>query len=109
MKVLDIKENERKALGELKERLSEKFKSVEIILFGSKARGDFDEESDIDLLILLDCPVTSKKEEDISHITYEIELKYGVVIGKIIEDKNTWNNLQEMPLYKNIRKEGLRI
>ena len=111
MKVLNIRENEKKALIELKEKLKDVFKNVKIILFGSKARGKFDKESDIDILILLDCPVTSKIEEDISKIAYEIELKYGVVFGKIIENINYWNNPRNKytPLYQNIEKEGLQI
>ena len=111
MKILNIRENEKKALIELKEKLSSIFKSVKIILFGSKARGDFDKESDIDILILLDCPITSKIEENVSEIAYEIELKYGVVFGKIIENTNYWNNSRNKctPLYQSIEKEGFQI
>jgi hypothetical protein len=50
LKKINLKDNERKALRELKERLLKKYPGVEIILYGSKARGDFDKESDIDLL-----------------------------------------------------------
>jgi predicted nucleotidyltransferase len=59
---------------ELKERLSKIFPEVEIILFSSKARGDSDLESDIDLLILIDRPVNNEVEEKINDITYELEL-----------------------------------
>ena len=48
---LKLEENERKALEELKGKLSDRFPGVEIILYGSKARGDDEEFSDIDLLI----------------------------------------------------------
>lgn len=51
LKKINLKDNERKALLELKGRLLKKYPGVEIILYGSKARGDFDKESDIDLLI----------------------------------------------------------
>lgn len=111
LKELNLKENERKALQELKERLLERFPDAEIILYGSKARGDFDEESDIDLLILIGSPVNSKLEEEITHITFDIELNYDVVFGKIIENKDFWNSplANAMPLHWNIDREGVHI
>lgn len=106
-----LKENEKNALRELKSRLLEKFPDAEITLFGSKARGDFEEESDIDLLILLDSPVTSKLEEEITHISYDIELAYDVVFGKIVENKDFWKSplANSMPLHWNVDKEGIYV
>lgn len=106
-----IKENERIALEELKERLVQRFPDAEIILYGSKARGDFEKESDIDLLILVGSRITSRLEEEITHITYDIELKYDVVFGKIVENKDFWNSplANAMPLHWNIDREGVII
>jgi uncharacterized protein len=111
LKKMNLKENERKALQELKERLLKTYPGVEIILYGSKARGDFDKESDIDLLILVEPAVTSRLEEEITHITFDIELNYDVVFGKIVESKNFWNShlAKAMPLHWNIEKEGVHI
>ncbi len=108
---LTLKESEKRALQELKERLLQRFLDAEIILYGSKARGDFDEESDIDLLILIESQVTSELEEEITHITYDIELKYDVVFGKIIENKDFWNSplANAMPLHWNIDREGVLV
>ena len=61
---LKLNKKEKQALRELKEKLTEKFPDVDIILFGAKARGDFDPESDIDLLILIEEPINSKIEEE---------------------------------------------
>lgn len=111
LKELNLKENEKKALQELKEKLLERFPDAEIILYGSKARGDFDEESDIDLLILLERPVNGRLEEEITEITYDIELKYDALFGKIIENKDFWNSplANAMPLHWNIDREGVHI
>ena len=111
LKKINLKDNERKALHELKERLLKKYPEVEIILYGSKARGDFDKESDIDLLILVKSIVNSRLEEEITHITFDIELNYDVVFGKIIESKDFWNKplAKAMPLHLNIDKEGVYI
>lgn len=108
---LNLKEHEKKALEELKTRLLERFSDIEIILYGSKARGTAGEESDIDLLILIEPAVSSKLEEAITEISYDIELKYGVIFGKIIENKEFWNTplAGAMPLHWNIDKEGVRV
>ena len=111
LKKINLKDNERKALQELKERLLKKYPEVEIILYGSKARGDFDKESDIDLLILVKSIVSSRLEEEITHITFDIELNYDVVFGKIIENIDFWNMplAKLMPLHLNIDKEGVPL
>jgi len=111
LSVLNLEENERNALLELKEKLLQKFPNVEIILYGSKARGDSDEESDIDLLILLDSEVSRQVREKITEITYDLELKYDVVFGIIVEDRDFWNSplANAMPLHWNVDKEGILI
>jgi predicted nucleotidyltransferase len=111
LKKIHLKDNERKALYELKERLLKKYPEVEIILYGSKARGDFDKESDIDLLILVKSLVNTRLEEEITHITFDIELNYDVVFGKIVENKDFWNMplSKVMPLHLNIDKEGVYL
>ena len=71
---INLKDNEKKALAELKEKLTEKYPDAEIILFGSKVRGDDEEYSDIDVLLLLDREVDNKLRSKITDITYDIEL-----------------------------------
>lgn len=114
MKVLEqinLKNNETGALEDLKKRLSERFPSVEIILFGSKARGDFDSESDFDLLVLIDNAPDSRIEEEIVGISYDIELMYDVVFGIIVENKDYWDSplARAMPLHWNVDKDGVRV
>ncbi|MEW6621124.1 MAG: nucleotidyltransferase domain-containing protein [bacterium] len=111
LKELNLKENEIKALQELKEKILERFPVTEIIIYGSKARGDADEESDIDVLILINKEVNTVLEEEIFHMSYEIELKYDVVFGEMVENNDFWNTplAKAMPLHWNIDREGIRL
>ena len=111
LKKAELRKNEKEALKELKEKILEKFPDVRIVLYGSKARGDSDNESDIDLLILVEAKVDTKLEEEIFHISYEIELKYDVVFGEIIENKDFWSTplANAMPLHWNINREGISL
>ena len=108
---LNLKANEKKALHELKKNLLKKFPDAEIIIYGSKTRGDYEQFSDIDLLILVDSQVNRELKEKITEITYSVELKYDVVFGTIVEKRSFWNSplANAMPLHWNIDREGVRV
>ncbi len=111
IKDLKLKDNEIKAVEELKKTILDIYPDAEIILFGSKARGDYNEDSDIDILILLNTEVNSKLEEKIIGDIYDIELKYGLLFGPLIKNINYWNNdYKGNPFLKeNILREGMFI
>jgi len=122
--------NESKALKEFKEKLLEKYSDAEIILYGSKARGDYGEYSDIDLLIIIndnyniDKDISFKEleklnflrvneniESEIYKIASEIDSKYDVLTSLVINTKSflKTNLVEIIPLYKNIEKEGIAV
>lgn len=108
---LNLKENERQALLELKKKICARFPDAEIILYGSKARGDADEESDIDVLVLLEDGVNWDLKEEIFRIAFKVELKYDVVFGVTVYKKQFWNSPlgKAMPLHWNVDKEGVYL
>lgn len=84
---------------------------AEIILFGSRARGDYWEESDWDFLILTEsesvCDLDKKIRED---VYYEIELVTFDSIQIIVRNKKVWReDLWMTPLFRNVSKEGVLI
>ncbi|WP_324736219.1 nucleotidyltransferase domain-containing protein [Thermococcus sp. SY098] len=87
----------------LKERYGKRIK--EIILFGSFARGDYDEESDIDVLIV----AKNISQKEISEITWEILMKYGEVISAIVEEESEFEKYRDYSFHRIILKEGIRI
>ena len=108
---LKLKENERKAMQELKEKLLKRFPNAEIILYGSMARGDYEEFSDIDLLILVGCEVNTKVKREIIGLAFDIELAYDVVLGLLVESRDFWNSslAEAMPIHWNIDREGVSL
>ena len=106
-----LNNNELDAIYELKSELLKSFSGVELILFGSKARGDFEEFSDIDILILVDEDIDQRLKDSIIGIAYDIELKYDIVFGFIIENKKSWRSsrYKVMPLYQNVEREGVVV
>ncbi|MCX5898306.1 MAG: nucleotidyltransferase domain-containing protein [Proteobacteria bacterium] len=102
---------EQNALLEMKESLAAILPGSKIILYGSKARGDSEKESDIDLFILLDVAVTGAVKDRIRALKYDVELKYDVVISVIIENSATWQSAlaRAMPLHQNIDRDGVAL
>ena len=83
----------------------------EIYLYGSRARGDENNISDWDLLILLNKQnISFDFETKFMDEFYEIELETGEVISPLIYSKSDWiEKYSVTPLYENIQKEGVRI
>lgn len=84
--------------------------SFEIILYGSVARGEETNESDLDLLVLIDGPVDFALQDQIIDAIYPIELKHDIVISLFIESKKNWYTKYASLslLYYNIQREGIR-
>ena len=85
--------------------------SAEIILYGSRARGDSHAESDWDLLILLNSGKVSRKTEQVfRHALIDIELETGEAISTIVFSKSDWENLYSITsLYESIKNEGIHL
>lgn len=82
--------------------------NAEVILFGSRARGDFRKDSDWDILVLLDLPLSPSLKALILDNLYDLELQSNSIISLIIHSKSEWENLAVTPIYQNIKNEGKR-
>jgi predicted nucleotidyltransferase len=98
-------------MQKVKEAVLELETNAEILLYGSRARGDSIEQSDWDFLILLDGNVDDHRTDKIRHRLYELEWELGEVISSIIRNKDEWNSMPftTMPIYHAIEKEGIRL
>ena len=81
-----------------------------VILYGSYARGEQREDSDIDLLILIDLDkekLTREEEIKITHPLYRIEFQVGTIISPIVYSRKGWANHKVTPFYENVNREGI--
>lgn len=98
-------------LCELRSELEQLYgeRLVRLVLFGSRARGDADPDSDIDVLVVLRGPVESYQEiERVSGILSDLSLRHGVLIACIFMDEQSFAR-QSGPLLRNIRREGVPV
>lgn len=95
---------------EIRELLGDRIKKI--ILYGSYARGDYKQNSDVDIMILTDLEPKEIEyyRDKISDISFEIELKTEVIISPIIKNIDKYNSRKEIvPFYMNIQKEGVEL
>jgi len=80
-----------------------------LYLYGSYARGDADQDSDVDTVVALGGQVKSFEEMDrLSKLLSEICLRYDLLIATYPVPE-AWLHERESPLFENIRREGIRV
>lgn len=93
---------------QVKEILEDKLSKV--ILYGSYARGDYRENSDIDIMVLttLTDVEIEREEKKIFDLAFDFMMEYGVDISVILKNEKHFNYwLGALPFYDNIEKEGV--
>jgi uncharacterized protein len=95
---------------QLKDRLSEIITLLDFRIFGSRARGDRHEYSDLDVFIEVES--LSREEEDaVSAIAWEVGFAHSIHISPLIFTRRELEEtpLRSSPIVKNIREEGVKI
>ena len=110
--VQDLTPNEQRALEELRTSLSGWLRPhcVRMILFGSKVRGDDDEESDLDVALIVNRLDRALKRQ-IFDLVADIELKHDVVIGSWVVSSEEFQDLRsrERRIALDIEQEGIQL
>ena len=98
-------------LSEIKRIVSEKDNEAIVYLYGSRARGTAREESDWDLLILLNKEkITLQLEKDITYPLYDLELETGEIISPMVYSLNEWTTkYKSTPYYNNVMRDGKKL
>ncbi len=98
-------------LKRCKNALQEIVPEAELILYGSRARGCAEAESDYDLLVLVNSPLSPETEKAIHAKLYEIELDEDVLISSIIYEYAQWNTplYRVMPFHRLVDRDGVML
>ena len=100
---------ERALLERCRDAVRELLPGAEVILYGSRARGDAGPESDYDLLVLVDGPVDWRLEDQIRQRLYGLELETGTVVTINAYNRSDWRSplYRAMPFTQNVEREGI--
>jgi predicted nucleotidyltransferase len=105
-----LTETEEKAVREFSAALRSAYGETikQILLFGSKARGDFHKESDIDIFILVDKADSALRRKTAS-LTTKILLQHSVLLSPKIVEESHFSFLKQLEtaFAKNIEKDGI--
>jgi predicted nucleotidyltransferase len=103
--------NEAEALRELKKKISEVFQNSQLILYGSKARGDFNQDSDIDILVIASEPDDHTHRMKLYGLTFEVNMAFMTDFSCRLRNVDNWlRGDGEYPLFKSsVMEEGIEI
>jgi uncharacterized protein len=99
------------AIREAARILRERFAVDEVILFGSKARGEDDPESDIDLLVLTSRQFTRQERHAIVDALFPIQLEYDVVLSPLVVAAENWRSgiVSVLPIHAEVEEQGVAV
>jgi uncharacterized protein (UPF0332 family)/predicted nucleotidyltransferase len=101
---------EREAIQAAAAALRTRFPVTEIVLFGSKARGDSDPESDIDLLVLTSRPLDDEEQRRIWGDLHDISMRFDVLLSPLTVEARSWREglHSVLPIHAEVQREGVK-
>lgn len=85
-------------------------KIYKIVLYGSYARGDFDTESDVDIIILLDCDEKELRNyrKRVAVLASWISLENDIEVSLLLKNRDSFEDRRTvLPFYQKIENEGV--
>jgi len=108
---IEVAAGDREAIDDAAAILRARFGVSRLVLFGSKARGDDDPESDIDLLVLTGRPVSREEKDAITDSLFDTQIHRQVVLSPLVVSRADWDSpmWRVLPIHQQIEPEGVVI
>ncbi len=100
-----------KLLQEVKKVIHRFLPTASVLLYGSVARGTQSGESDYDLLVLADAPITAEEEDAVQAALFDLEVARDAVISARLCDKDRWNSpiVRVSPFRREVEREAVAL
>jgi predicted nucleotidyltransferase len=107
----NVRAGDRELLAECKAVIREVAPEAELVLYGSRARGDARDDSDYDLLVLVDRDADMALERAVVARLVPLEMRTGRALAVLAYNRAQWDSAlyRAMPLHQNVAREGVTI
>lgn len=99
------------AVEALKRELKARFPVDRVILFGSQARGEARADSDIDVLVLTQRPVSHRERRQMVDIAFGVNMRYDSLISLLVVDTEDWSRglWSLLPIRREVDRDGIEV
>jgi len=107
-----LTDKERQIVMEFVERVRQRFDGqlISVVLFGSRARGEAELDSDMDVLVVMSNAAPEIRKE-IRYLAVEVWLEHDIYLSTRVWSRAHWRKLEELQtlLYRNIHRDGINL
>jgi predicted nucleotidyltransferase len=98
-------------INKFKSLISRRLSRYSLILFGSRARGDADEQSDMDVLVIVEQKEDYELLMFVYDCAYEAGLEHNVLLNVVVVSRDRWENSPERSslLAEAVRRDGIEV
>jgi predicted nucleotidyltransferase len=110
--ITDLSHHEQRVLSDLRQQIARRLPElrVHITVFGSRARGDAEVDSDMDVLLAVETDrLAFPDKQRLRQIASEISLASGIILSLLVVDRQTRKERGDFSLFDNIRDEGIAV
>lgn len=106
-----VSDRDRQLLREVKLIVHESLPTADVLLYGSVARGTQSTESDYDILVLTDSPLSHRDENEIRSAVFDWEIERNVVVSMLFRSKEEWNSplARVSAFHHEVEKDALAL
>jgi predicted nucleotidyltransferase len=111
LEAISLSRQERLALAAAVQALKDHFPVEQVLLFGSRARGEGNAESDLDILVLTTREMTWIERRAVIDALFDIELAHDVLLSPLIVSGQEWRQgpYRILPIHDEIARDGVVV
>ncbi len=115
MKTLEDSEavslRDKQLLQEIKQVILGQLPTATVVLYGSIARGVRGPDSDYDILVLMEGPLSYREQDAIRDAMYDLQVSRGVLVSTICRARSQWDDplMRVSPFHREVERDGVRV
>jgi predicted nucleotidyltransferase len=110
--ITDLSPDEQRVLSDLRQEIARRLPALRfrMTIFGSRARGDAEADSDMDVLLEVETDrLAFPDKQRLRQIASEISLASGIILSVLVVDRQTMQERGDFSLFHDIRDEGIAV